>query len=94
MNADDDVPRMPENIFPTIGENWAHFERIDIAPTAPKVQRDEMQRAFYAGAATGLAQACFAHYSGDFAGELSKLIAEVRTWKALRVAQRTSRSHG
>jgi|SRR5882724_8679276 len=38
----------------TISGNWGHFERLDIAPDAPDVQRQEMKRAFIAGAGSVL----------------------------------------
>lgn len=38
--------------YNTIAENWAHFMMVDMAPDAPDVQRHEMKRAFYAGAAS------------------------------------------
>lgn len=34
-----------------IEEQWMAFERAVLAPTAPEVQRTEMRKAFYAGAA-------------------------------------------
>lgn len=33
----------------SIAGNWRHFERVDIAPEAPEIQRKEMRRAFNAG---------------------------------------------
>lgn len=38
----------------TLASEWAHFEKVDIAPTAPDVQRMEMRKAFYAGIASGV----------------------------------------
>jgi hypothetical protein len=38
----------------TILGNWQHFERVDLAPEAPGVQRYEMRRAFWAGAGSML----------------------------------------
>lgn len=43
---------MPEPKYNTIAENWAHFLMVDMSPDAPEVQRHEMKRAFYAGAAS------------------------------------------
>lgn len=39
----------------TLLENWEHFEDVDLAPDAPAIQRDEMMRAFYAGASSACA---------------------------------------
>ncbi len=44
--------RMDEPTYTTIAENWAHFLMVDMPPDAPEVQRSEMKRAFYAGAAS------------------------------------------
>lgn len=60
---------------------------MDIAPTAPPIQRNEMQRAFYAGVSTGMALSCFAQESGNFAGEMAELLAELKAWKAMRNAR-------
>jgi len=38
----------------TMATEWAHFERVDIAPIAPEVQRMEMRKAFYAGIGSGV----------------------------------------
>lgn len=76
-----------ENRFPTLLANWEHFEKVDIAPTAPPIQRHEMQRAFYAGASSGMALACFAWDSGDFPGGIAELLAELKAWKAMRNAR-------
>lgn len=82
------------NIFPTLAANWEHFEKVDIAPTAPAIQRSEMQRAFYAGASTGLAQACFAQESGDFPGGIAELLAELKAWRGMRKASASPDSCG
>ena len=75
---------MIENRFPTIVANWAHFEKVDIAPGAPQIQRDEMQRAFMAGASSGIILSLIAIESSNATVELKKLHAELATWKALR----------
>jgi hypothetical protein len=41
-------------MYTTIAENWAHFLMVDMPPGAPEIQRNAMQRAFYAGAASSL----------------------------------------
>ena len=38
----------------TILGNWQHFERVDLAPESPDIQRYEMRRAFCAGAGSML----------------------------------------
>ena len=38
----------------TVLGNWQHFERVDLAPETPDVQRYEMRRAFWAGAGSML----------------------------------------
>ncbi len=43
---------MPQPTYNTIAENWAHFLMVDMPTGAPEVQRHEMKRAFYAGAAS------------------------------------------
>lgn len=39
----------------TLFGNWQHFERVDISPAAPKIQRDALRIAFGSGAASMLA---------------------------------------
>lgn len=38
----------------TMASEWSHFQSMDIAPSAPEVQRMEMRKAFYAGIASGV----------------------------------------
>lgn len=75
-----------ENRFPTVRANWDHFEKKDIAPNAPQIQRDEMQRAFMAGFSSGLLLSIIAHQSEDVVGELAKLNSELMAWSAMRKA--------
>lgn len=80
-----------ENRFPTIEANWDHFEKVDIAPTAPQIQRDEMKRAFYAGASSGMLLTVIAHNGKtlqEALQEVAKLNAELMAYAALRKAAR------
>jgi len=38
----------------SLEQEWRQFKALDIAPTAPDVQFNEMRKAFYAGAASAL----------------------------------------
>ncbi len=77
------------NRFPTVAANWEHFNRVDIAPSAPQIQRDEMQRAFMAGVSSGLVLALAAEQSDDFAAGLARINAELVAWAAMRKAKRS-----
>lgn len=76
--------------FPTIAANWEHFEKVDIAPTAPAIQRHEMKRAFMAGLSSGVLLTINAHQSGEWATELQKLNAELMTYVTLMKASAKS----
>jgi len=78
---------MIENKFPTVAANWEHFERVDIAPNAPPIQRHEMKRAFLAGFSSGMLLATIAYESNDPIAEISKLNAELAAWLAMQKAK-------
>ena len=63
-----------------IAEHWAHFASVDIHPDAPQAQRNEMERAFMAGAisAVHLFALCVTHK--DYAERISDLAAELEAW--------------
>lgn len=77
--------------FPTLAANWEHFDRVDIAPTAPQIQRDEMKRAFYAGCSSAMAIASDATAKRCFWEEMAKVLAELQTFRALQKAYYRSR---
>lgn len=77
--------------FPTLAANWEHFEKVDMAPNAPQVQRDEMKRAFYAGSSSVMAIASDANARGSFWDEMAKLLSELQAFKALQKAHYRSR---
>lgn len=72
--------------FPTIAANWAHFDKVDIAPNAPQIQRDEMKRAFYAGASSALLLSVVATSAKDPHAEIAALNAELATFLTIRKA--------
>ena len=75
----------------TIAEMWAHFDRVDIAPEASDLQRDEMQRAFYAGASSVAPLFIREDTIEGMLEEVSRVLAELKTWKAIRDAKVRSR---
>jgi imidazolonepropionase-like amidohydrolase len=83
------VMRKFSNSYPTLAANWDHFSKVDIAPDAPQIQREEMKRAFYAGASSGMllvVVACDGKSDEEFAIEVLKLNAELCLFSALRKA--------
>lgn len=81
-----DIP----NRFPTLEANWEHFEAVDIAPQAPQVQRDEMKRAFMAGASSGMLLTVIAYTTGktphEAVAQVAKINAELMAYAAVRKA--------
>lgn len=75
---------MPEPMYTTIAENWAHYLMVDMPPGAPEIQRNAMQRAFYAGAASCLLIA--GHAAADMAAgdmaAIEKMANELREFGA------------
>lgn len=58
----------------TMASEWSHFESVDIATTAPAVQRMEMRKAFYAGMASGVKLA-LSRTPGENLAEMQEHIA-------------------
>lgn len=74
--------------FKTISENWEHFNKVDIAPTAPQVQRDEMQRAFLAGVSSGIVLTIMANEQPASLEAIKKLVSELEMYIAVFRARR------
>ena len=80
---------MPGPQYNTIRDSWTHYLIVDMPPGAPEIQRNAMERAFYAGAASCIliaARAAIDLANGDLA-VIEKLNIEMREFASRKKEQ-------
>jgi hypothetical protein len=82
--------------YPDVRTHWEHFAAVDIPRDAPPIQRHEMQRAFMAGASSGMLLVVRIVKDLDLPRdtwmEISAINAELAAWGAAKKAAATARA--